>query len=113
MCFQTGEGVWTVLESEGCCVPKEMRRILTIANYDNIILLAKLKEEVNKGLVRFVREELHTISDEQEWPQYYGLFQSKPDKFNFLPGDKKKLLIHLSFIRHMQEVGWWGQEMFK
>ena len=90
-----GEGLWTWLETENCFVPNDLRRVLTAAKYDNLHLLAKIKEEDYKTLTKFMSEDLHMFIEEHELRLHNGVFKKTPSKFKFMPGELK-ILAHMS-----------------
>ncbi|XP_034248169.1 uncharacterized protein LOC117649460 [Thrips palmi] len=88
---QTATSMWSELAVEtDIQIPLMLQNILALNGYDSKSLLASINDEVFNKIEAFMKASSDLLSEE-EVQQYYGIFKSKPDKFQLLEGHKQLL----------------------
>ena len=88
----SGESLWSLIEEDGLYVPNDLKLILKVTRFDNLMALSLLQEKDMDEIEKFMQETLHSLIAPNEYEDYYStLFKNNPQKFTLVCGQKLAL----------------------
>jgi len=81
------------MEEPGLFIDDDLKLILKAAKFDNLASLSNLSEGDIKTMEDFMKSTLHKIVKMDEKASYYGIFESRPEEFQFVCVQLKSLKI--------------------
>ncbi|CAG9820579.1 unnamed protein product [Phaedon cochleariae] len=93
-----------VEESLKISLPISLKNVLRMNAFNNAAVLRDITEKDFEDMEKFMASETtQELIPKSEYEQYYGIFDTNPEKFQFLLGHKKLLLLIRNFFREKLE----------
>lgn len=92
--------LWKSIETGlSCKIPLPMKKFLSFLGFDSEVALRGLSEEHFSAMEEQARTVMADVVEENERPDYFGVFAKRPEKFAILSGQKVLLLAIADYLK--------------